>query len=162
STLNRVGRDILNAIASEAANLLENARMVQAEQAAALIRNQLDIAASIQQSLINREIPHFSYANITARTAQCTEIAGDFYDIIPVGPNGNGSEDAGFIAIVADVSGKGMSAALLAAIIQGMMYAQVKGATTLVEAFSTLNRFLYSRVSGQKYVTLLALHFQAN
>lgn len=160
STLNRVGRDILNAIASEAANLLENARMVQAEQAAALIRNELDIAANIQQSLITRELPTFSYARIAARTAQCTEVGGDFYDIIPLGPNG-GSE-LGFIAIVADVSGKGMSAALLAAIIQGMMYAQVKGATTLVDAFSTLNRFLCSRVSGQKYVTILALHFQPN
>jgi phosphoserine phosphatase RsbU/P len=160
STLNRVGRDILNAIASEAANLLENARMVQAEQAAALIRNQLDLAANIQQSLITRELPTFSYARIAARTAQCTEVGGDFYDIIPLGPNG-GSE-LGFIAIVADVSGKGMSAALLAAIIQGMMYAQVKVATTLVDAFSTLNRFLCSRVSGQKYVTILALHFQPN
>jgi len=162
STLNRVGRDILNAIASEAANLLENARMVQAERAADLLRNELDIASSIQQSLTTREIPTFSYANIAARTAQCTEVGGDFYDIIPFGPNGNGSEDAGFVAIVADVSGKGMSAAVLAGVIQGMMYAQVKGCTTLVDAFSTVNTFLYSRVSGQKYVTMLALHFLPN
>jgi serine phosphatase RsbU (regulator of sigma subunit)/pSer/pThr/pTyr-binding forkhead associated (FHA) protein len=158
STLNRVGRDILNAIASEAANLLENARMVQAERAADLLRNELDIAASIQQSLIARETPTFPYARISARTSQCTEVGGDFYDIIPLS---NGVDD-GFIAIVADVSGKGMSAALLASIIQGMMYAQVKGCTTLVDAFATVNAFLCSRVSGQKYVTLLALHFRPN
>jgi serine phosphatase RsbU (regulator of sigma subunit)/pSer/pThr/pTyr-binding forkhead associated (FHA) protein len=158
STLNRVGRDILNAIASEAANLLENARMVQAERAADLLRNELDIAASIQQSLIARETPTFPYATISARTSQCTEVGGDFYDIIPLS---NGVDD-GFIAIVADVSGKGMSAALLASIIQGMMYAQVKGCTTLVDAFATVNAFLCSRVSGQKYVTLLALHFRPN
>lgn len=159
STLNRVGRDILNAIASEAANLLENARMVQAERAADLLRNELDIAASIQQSLIEREIPTFPYANVAARTSQCTEVGGDFYDIIPLGPR---DSNDGFVAIVADVSGKGMSAALLAAIIQGMMYAQVKGCTTLTDAFSTVNTFLCSRVSGQKYVTLLALHFRPN
>jgi len=166
STLNRVGRDILNAIASEAANLLENARMVQAERAADLLRNELDIAASIQQSLIARETPTFSYARVLARTAQCTEVGGDFYDIIPIGPNGSGAGgsnyDDGFVAIVADVSGKGMSAALLAAIIQGMMYAQVKGCTTLTDAFATVNTFLCSRVSGQKYVTLLALHYRPN
>ncbi len=158
STLNRVGRDILNAIASEAANLLENARMVQAERAADLLRNELDIAANIQQSFIARSTPSFPYARVFARTAQCTEVGGDFYDIIPIGPNG--SLDDGFVAIVADVSGKGVSAALLAAIIQGMMYAQVKGCTTLTDAFATVNTFLCSRVSGQKYVTLLALHFR--
>jgi len=158
STLNRVGRDILNAIASEAANLLENARMVQAERAADLMRNELDIAASIQQSLIARETPTFPYARVSARTSQCTEVGGDFYDIIPLN---NGGDD-GFIAIVADVSGKAMSAALLASIIQGMMYAQVKGCTTLTDAFATVNAFLCSRVSGQKYVTLLALHFRPN
>src|SRR5271170_1232389 len=48
STLNRVSRDILHAIATEAANLVENARMVQAQREADLLRNELDIAASIQ------------------------------------------------------------------------------------------------------------------
>jgi serine phosphatase RsbU (regulator of sigma subunit) len=156
STLNRVGRDILTAIASEAANLLENARMVEAERAADLMRNELSIAASIQQSVIARELPTFPYATIAARTVQSTEVGGDFYDVIPVPQNAGG----GFVAIVADVSGKGMSAALLAAIIQGMMYAQVKGATSLVDAFTTVNNFLCSRVSGQKYVTMLALHYK--
>jgi phosphoserine phosphatase RsbU/P len=156
STLNRVGRDILSAIASEAANLLENARMVEAERAADLMRNELAIAASIQQSVIARELPTFPYASISARTVQSAEVGGDFYDVIPV-PESAG---AGFVAIVADVSGKGMSAALLAAIIQGMMYAQVKAATPLVDAFSTVNTFLCSRVSGQKYVTMLALHYK--
>jgi phosphoserine phosphatase RsbU/P len=156
STLNRVSRDILSAIASEAANLLENARMVQAERAADLMRNELAIAASIQQSVIARELPTFPYASIAARTIQSAEVGGDFYDVIPV-PEAAGG---GFVAIVADVSGKGMSAALLAAIIQGMMYAQVKGATSLVDAFSTVNTFLCSRISGQKYVTMLALHYR--
>jgi serine phosphatase RsbU (regulator of sigma subunit) len=156
STLNRVSREILNAIATEAANLLENARMVQAERAADLMRNELAIAASIQKSVIASELPTFPYASIAARTVQCTEVGGDFYDVIPV-PEGAGG---GFVAIVADVSGKGMSAALLAAIIQGMMYAQIRGAASLVDAFATVNTFLCSRISGQKYVTMLALHYR--
>jgi phosphoserine phosphatase RsbU/P len=156
STLNRVSRDILSAIATEAANLLENARMVQAEHAADLMRNELSIAASIQQSVIARELPTFSYASVAARIVQSAEVGGDFYDVIAVPESAGG----GFVAIVADVSGKGMSAALLAAIIQGMMYAQVKGATSLVDAFFTVNTFLCSRVAGQKYVTMLALHYK--
>jgi sigma-B regulation protein RsbU (phosphoserine phosphatase) len=151
-TLNRVGRDILHAIATEAANLVENARLVQAERAADLLRNEMEIAASIQQSIIARDLPTFPYAKVMARTIPCTEVGGDFYDVIPV-------ED-GFIAIVADVSGKGMPAALLASIIQGMMYAQARSHAPLVDAVATVNSFLCSRVYGQKYVTLVALHYK--
>jgi serine phosphatase RsbU (regulator of sigma subunit) len=152
STLNRVSRDILHAIATEAANLLENARMVQAQREADLLRNELEIASSIQQSIIPAELPSFPYAKLTAKTVSCTEVGGDFYDVIPV--------KDGFIAIVADVSGKGMSAALLASIIQGMMYAQLISGASLVDTVSTVNTFLCSRVSGRKYVTLVALHYK--
>jgi len=153
-TLNRVGRDILHAIATEAATLVENARMVQAQRAADLLRNEMEIAASIQQSIIPRELPFFSYANLTARTVQSTDVGGDFYDVIPLGNYGDG----GFVAIVADVSGKGIPAALLASIIHGMMYAQVKSCPSLVDAVSSVNDFLCSRFRGKRYVTLIALH----
>ncbi len=152
STLNRVSRDILHAIATEAANLVENARMVQAQREAELLRNELEIASSIQQSIIPAELPTFTYAKLTAKTVPCTEVGGDFYDVIPV--------HDGFVAIVADVSGKGMSAALLASIIQGMMYAQLMSGASVVDTVSTVNSFLCSRVSGQKYVTLVALHYK--
>jgi sigma-B regulation protein RsbU (phosphoserine phosphatase) len=154
STLNRVGRDILHAIATEAANLVENARLVQAERAADLLRKEMEIAASIQQSIIARDLPTFPYAKVMAKTIPCTEVGGDFYDVIPV-------ED-GFVAIVADVSGKGVPAALLASIIQGMMYAQARSHVSLVDAVTTVHSFLCSRVYGQKYVTLVALHYKQN
>jgi phosphoserine phosphatase RsbU/P len=152
STLNSVGRDILLAIASEAATLVEHARLVQAERAAEILRNEMEIAASIQQSIIARDLPTFPYAKVMAKTIPCAEVGGDFYDVIPV-------ED-GFIAIVADVSGKGVSAALLASIIQGMMYAQAQSHVSLVDTVNTVQSFLCSRVYGQKYVTLVALHYK--
>jgi phosphoserine phosphatase RsbU/P len=61
------------------------------------------------------------------------------------------------VAIVADVSGKGMSAALLASIVHGMMYAQITSGASLVDAVSAVHTFLCARVSGAKYVTLVAL-----
>ncbi len=154
STLNRVGRDILHLIATEAANLLENARMVQAERAADLLRNEMEIASNIQQSIMARDLPTFSYARLMARSVPCTEVGGDFYDVIPL------DEGSGFVAIVADVSGKGMSAALLASIIQGMMYAQIKSGASLVDTLHSVNSFLCSRVSGRKYVTVVAVHYK--
>ena len=154
STLNSVSRDILLAIATEAANLVEHARLVQAERAAELLRNEMEIAASIQQSIIVRRLPAFDYAKVMAKTMPCTEVGGDFYDVIPL--------DDGFVAIVADVSGKGVPAALLASIIQGMMYAQARNHVSLLDNVTTVQSFLVSRVYGQKYVTLVALHYKRN
>src|SRR5271163_688913 len=150
--LSRVSKDVLHAIASEAAKLVENAGLVQAQREGELLRKELEIASSIQQSIIPAELPSFSYAKLTGRTVPCTSVGGDFYDVVPV--------KDGFVAILADVSGKGMSAALLASIIQGMMYAQLMSGTSIVDTVSTVNAFLCSRVSGQKYATLVVLHYK--
>ncbi len=149
--LSGVSKEILHVIATEAATLVENAAMLQAEQAAALMRKEMEIASSIQQRLIARELPQFTFARLAAKTMQCTEVGGDFYDVIPV-------ED-GFVTIVADVSGKGMSAALLASIIQGMMYAQITTGATIVETVQAVNSFLCARVSGEKYATMAVLRY---
>ncbi len=149
--LSIVSKEILHAIATEAATLVENASMLQAEQAAALMRKEMEIASSIQQRIISRDLPQFPYAKLAAKTIQCTEVGGDFYDVIPV--------KDGFVAMVADVSGKGMSSALLASIIQGMMYAQITSGASLVDAVQTVNSFLCARVEGEKYVTLVVLRY---
>jgi serine phosphatase RsbU (regulator of sigma subunit) len=147
--LSSVSRDILHAIATEAATLVENARMLEAEKAAALLRKEMEIAASIQQRIIACELPTVPGFALQARTLPCTEVGGDFYDVI--------CTPDGCVAIVADVSGKGMPAALLASIVQGMMYAQINSGASLVDAVHAVNAFLCARVSGTKYVTLAAL-----
>ena len=144
-----VSRDILHAIATEAATLVENARMLEAEKAAALMRKEMEIAASIQQRIIASDLPIVPGFALSARTLPCAEVGGDFYDVIRT-PDG-------CVAIVADVSGKGMPAALLASIVQGMMYAQINSGASLVDAVSAVHAFLCARVSGTKYVTLVAL-----
>lgn len=147
--LSTVSREILRAIATEAATLVENARMLEAEQAAALLRKEMEIAAAIQQRIISCDLPHVPGYALSARTLPCTDVGGDFYDVI--------CTDDGCVAIIADVSGKGMSAALLASIVHGMMYAQINSGASLVDAVNAVHAFLCARVSGTKYVTLIAL-----
>jgi serine phosphatase RsbU (regulator of sigma subunit) len=147
--LSTVSREILRAIATEAATLVENARMLEAEQAAALLRQEMEIAASIQQRIVSSALPEVPGFAVTARTLPCADVGGDFYDVIC-------TED-GCVAIVADVSGKGMAAALLASIVHGMMYAQINSGVSLVDAVTAVHTFLCARVSGAKYVTLVAL-----
>jgi phosphoserine phosphatase RsbU/P len=157
--LSTVSREILHAIATEAATLVENARMLEAEKAAALMRKEMEIAASIQQRIIASDLPKVPGFALSARTLPCADVGGDFYDVICT--YNNGTVD-GCVAIVADVSGKGMSAALLASIVQGMMYAQINSGASLVDAVSAVHAFLCARVSGTKYVTLVALRCRAD
>jgi sigma-B regulation protein RsbU (phosphoserine phosphatase) len=149
------GNDILHAIASQAATLVENLRMIEVERESALLRKELEIAASIQRQIIPQTLPEFPFARLCARTIPCTGVGGDFYDVIPI-PNG-------FVAIVADVCGKGVPAALLASMVQGMFHAQVNIQNTtnlsLVDAVQSVNTFVCSRVANERYLTLAVLRY---
>ncbi|HEU5414110.1 MAG TPA: SpoIIE family protein phosphatase [Candidatus Angelobacter sp.] len=147
--LSGVSNDVLRALASECAAVLESAMLVESEQAARQYQQEMGIAASIQRSLISVPDAGCDFARVAGRSIPCKEVGGDFYDV-------NVSPRA-VTVIVADVSGKGISAALLASVIHGMFYAQVSSGTSLLDAVTSVNRFLCSRVAGQKYATLLAV-----
>src|SRR3989441_8666499 len=142
-----VSNDILRAIATEAASLIENARLVQAEEAARRYQQELSIAASIQQKLMAVTIPEVPFARLSGRNLSCKEIGGDFYDAI-------NTED-GLAIVLADVSGKGVSAALLASTLQGMIYSQLTAGMPLTEIVAAANRFFTHKHIGEKYATLI-------
>ncbi|HVG89915.1 MAG TPA: SpoIIE family protein phosphatase, partial [Alphaproteobacteria bacterium] len=146
--LSGVSHEVMRALASECAAVLESAKLVAAEQAAQQYRKEMEIAASIQRSLISATAMKNDFVRVNACSIPCREVGGDFFDV-HVTPDK-------VTAIVADVSGKGISAALLASVIHGMFYAQMTSGSKLVDAVASVNRFLCSRVAGQKYATLLA------
>jgi sigma-B regulation protein RsbU (phosphoserine phosphatase) len=152
--MSRVSKDILNAIATEAASLVENARLMQAEEAARRYQQELNIAASIQQRLMAVTIPELSFASIQASNLPCRDVGGDLFDVIPT--------SQGVAVVVADVCGKGISAALLASILQGMTHAQLCVDVPLAEIVSSANRFLCQKSLGEKYATMVIAHLKAN
>jgi len=147
TNLTGVSHDVLRALAGECAALLESARLLETEQAAQQYRQELEIAAAIQRSLIPEAQVQCDYARVSGRCIPCKEVGGDFFDV-------HISSDA-VTVIVADVSGKGVSAAVVASMIHGMFYAQLSSGTDLVETVASVNKFLCSRVAGLKYATLL-------
>jgi serine phosphatase RsbU (regulator of sigma subunit) len=146
--LSGVSHEVLRALASECAAVLESAKLVAAEQAAQQYRKEMEIAASIQRSLISTSNVENDFVRVNACSIPCREVGGDFFDV-------HVSPDA-VTVVVADVSGKGISAALLASVIHGMFYAQMTSGARLVDAIASVNTFLCSRVEGRKYATLLA------
>jgi serine phosphatase RsbU (regulator of sigma subunit) len=147
-----VSHDILRAIATEAAQLIENARLVQAEEAGRRYQQELSIAASIQQGLMAVTIPEVPFARLSGRNLSCKEIGGDFFDAVST-PNG-------IAVVLADVSGKGVSAALLASILQGMVYSHLIAGMPLTEIVAALNRFFTKKHIGSKYATMIIAHLR--
>ena len=147
-----ISRDILHAIATEAASLIENARLVQAEEEARRYQQELTIAASIQQRLMQVKIPEVPYAKIRPRNLQCKEIGGDFYDAV--------NTKDGLAVVLADVSGKGVSAAIMASTLQGMIYSHLTAGMSLLDVVTAVNRFFSEKMGGEKYATLLLVRLR--
>jgi serine phosphatase RsbU (regulator of sigma subunit) len=145
--LSSVSHDILRTIANGAATLVENAALVQSEDAAKRYRQEMAIAAEIQQGLMKVTVPDVPFAKVNAVSYACKDIGGDFFDLVYT--------EGGLSLIVADVSGKGVSAAVVASILQGMLYSQLARNSSLPEMIAAVNRFLCDKVGGQKYATLV-------
>jgi sigma-B regulation protein RsbU (phosphoserine phosphatase) len=146
--LNTLDHELLDAISTEAANLLNNALLAETEQKARKAAEELAIAARIHAGLMPVELPLTSYASLQARTIPCREIGGDFYDAIPL-PDSLG-------LVIADVSGKGVPASIVAATLQGIIHAQMLTGQSLAEIAVLVNRFLTAR-SVEKYATLVLM-----
>jgi phosphoserine phosphatase RsbU/P len=145
--ISKVSGDILHVVATEAASLIENARLVQAEEESRRYQQELAIAASIQQSLMAVTIPDVSFARLHPKNISCKEIGGDFYDAV--------NTPDGLAIVLADVAGKGVSAALLASTLQGMINSQLTAGMPLSEIVASANRFLTSKRIGEKYATVV-------
>ena len=149
-----VSNDILHAIATEAASLIENARLVQAEESAKRYQQELAIAASIQQRLMAVTIPEVPFARLGGRNLSCKEIGGDFFDAV--------NTDEGLTVVLADVSGKGVSAALLASTLQGMIYSQLIAGMRLTDVVTAVNQFFTHKHIGEKYATVIVTRVSPN
>jgi phosphoserine phosphatase RsbU/P len=151
--LTRIDSDLLTTIATEVAVLVENAMLAQAEAAGRQYIEELKIASEIQRGLMMVNIPELSYARVDAQSIPCTGIGGDFYDVISL-------EEALYV-VVADVSGKGVSAALLGATLQGLIHSQVLSGQALSQIALFANRYICNK-GISKYATLVLLRLSPN
>jgi phosphoserine phosphatase RsbU/P len=146
--LTEVDHQLLDTIATEAAALLHNALLAEAESKARQAREELAVAAKIHGGLMSISLPILPYAKLQAKSIPCLAIGGDFYDAVVL-------EDSVCVAI-ADVSGKGVSAAIVAATLQGIIHSQLLAGQELPAIASLMNQFLCTRNVG-KYATMILL-----
>jgi phosphoserine phosphatase RsbU/P len=146
--LTAVDHQLLDTIAVEASTLLHNALLAEAEYKARQASEQLAVAAKIHSGLMSMTLPTLPYVEIQAKSVPCLAIGGDFYDAVAL-------EDCLCVA-VADVSGKGVPAAIVAATLQGVVHSQFLAGQSLPEIAAVANHFLCTRNVG-KYATMILL-----
>jgi serine phosphatase RsbU (regulator of sigma subunit) len=140
-------RELLQTLAIEASTILENARLLDEERIKHKIEEELDVARSIQQGLLPRCLPADGWFRACGSSVASHQVGGDYYDVFPAGPDA-------WTAVVADVSGKGVSSALLASLLQGAFLAVSHGDTALHKRLDRINVFLNERTAGEKYATV--------
>ena len=106
------------------------------------IEDELKVARELQFSILPQSVPEVRSLRIAVAYRPMTAVAGDFYEFIPV----NG-ERVGFL--VADVSGHGVPAALIASMIKVAMQTVVTCAHEPREVLRGLNRILYGQLRNQ-------------
>lgn len=140
-------RELLQTLAMEASTILENARLLEEERAKLRIEDELRIARDIQQGLLPPSLPSEGWFRAAGSSMASTQVGGDYFDVRQV------SSDL-WAAVVADVSGKGVSSALLASLLQGTFLMASGDSSHIESTMGRLNAFLLERTRGEKYATI--------
>lgn len=109
------------------------------------IDKELSIARQIQAAILPRDMPHPSGLTVAARYQPMTAVAGDFYEFLEI-------DDERLGVLVADVSGHGVPAALIASMVKVAVAAQKGRAEHPAAVLAGMNETLCGRLGGQ-YVT---------
>jgi serine phosphatase RsbU (regulator of sigma subunit) len=148
-------RELLQTLALEASTILENARLLEEERGKQKIEEELNVARQIQQSLHPRSLPSEGWFLARGSSVASLQVGGDYFDVLNV------NNDCWAVA-VADVSGKGVSSALLACYLQGALSAASHSAHTIQQTMELINRFLVERAEAEKYATVFYCTLERN
>ena len=146
TAFSKLDRQILDALAVEAASILDNARLVERERQRQRMEQELNIARDIQQALLPHGFRDYPYFAVTGIHKPCHAVGGDYFDVFPM------SEDRTAF-LVADVSGKGLGAALLTTMLQGALSGMTTGSDPVL-VFNHINHFLCEHAEVGRYATM--------
>ena len=138
---------ILSIIATQSAQVVENARLYSEEQSLKKIEEELSFAKMIQTNLLPKSNPQIDGYDIANMNISAKEVGGDYHDYISIDENNT-------VICLGDISGKGMPAALLMANLQATLRGQALFTSSAGECLTRSNKLLYRSTDMQKYATL--------
>lgn len=138
-------------LAQHAAMALENAQLYQAVAERERVRQEMQWAREIQQTLLPRIMPEIPGYLIHGVSVPALEVGGDYFDVVPTGP--------AWSCIIGDVSGKGVPAAMIMSIVRSLIHTYAEVASDPLDIFRLVNRKLTPDLESEMFVTLAAFTF---
>lgn len=128
---------------------IENKKLVRRQLEQEAFRKELEIASDVQQFLFPEKLPNTELLKVEASYLPHDLIGGDYYDYIPINKNQ-------FLICVADVSGKGIAAALMMSNFQASLRTLLRQTPNLTDIIEALNFQVLENTKGEKFITFFA------
>lgn len=125
---------------------IENKKLARKQLEQEAFRKELEIASDVQQFLFPKKLPNSDTLKIEASYLPHDRIGGDYYDYVPINKNQ-------FLICVADVSGKGIPAALMMSNFQASLRTLLRQTPNLTEIVEALNYQVLENTKGEKFIT---------
>lgn len=140
-------RRLLAIIASQSAQVIENARLGEEERALFQIQHEMKLASQIQMDLLPKDPPVVPGYDIAGATFPAKAVGGDYFDFVQI-------NERKLAVCLGDVAGKGLPAALLAANLQALIRGRTDLPSSVHECVCRLNRDLVRSTGPEKFATL--------
>ncbi|HVN09981.1 MAG TPA: SpoIIE family protein phosphatase [Patescibacteria group bacterium] len=140
-------RAVLRSLAIEASTVIENARLFTAARQMERMSHELEIACDLQQQLLPKSFPQAPHFQVAGWNLACHSVGGDYFDVLEL----PGKKHA---FVVADVAGKGIAAALLACMLQGIVATASGFDLDPAKVAMRINNYLYERSGIERYATV--------
>lgn len=128
---------------------IENKKLARKQLEQESLRKELEIASDVQQFLFPEKLPNTEILKVEASYLPHDRIGGDYYDYVPINQNQ-------FLICVADVSGKGIPAALMMSNFQASLRTLLRQTPNLTDVIEGLNYQVLENAKGEKFITFFA------
>jgi sigma-B regulation protein RsbU (phosphoserine phosphatase) len=140
-------RLLLDALTRQAHAAIENEFLQKQSLEMETVKREMAIAATIQQRILPEKLPDIPGYDLAGKNIPAIEVCGDYYDIVQV-------DDNKYALIMADVSGKGVPAALLVSSLQASLRVYLENNPDLSLLTERLNKLIYQSTTSEKYLTM--------
>jgi sigma-B regulation protein RsbU (phosphoserine phosphatase) len=143
---NEDGIKFIQALSNIIIVAIENKKLVRKQLSQESFRKELEIASDVQQFLFPDKLPNTERLKIEASYLPHDMVGGDYYDYIPINKNQ-------FLICVADVSGKGIPAALMMSNFQASLRTLLRQTPNIRDIVEALNFQVLENTKGEKFIT---------
>lgn len=144
---------VLAALAAQAGVALENAQLLQRDRDRQRLLHDLELARTIQLGLLPESVPHVPGWSFAAWQRSCDATGGDYHDFIP-------APDGAIDAVVGDVSGHGIAAAMLMSTARAFLLALHRQDAAPGHLVAELNRLLARDMADDAFMTMVLARFR--